>query len=72
MDMSFDTGDPVQKPSCIAADHYRNYAAHCVEIAHEIADQERKATLLGIAQAWLVLADQADKNSEVCLVYETP
>jgi hypothetical protein len=51
---------------------YRRYAAHCVEIVHDLADQHRKATLLAMAQAWLALADQAGRNSQVCLVYETP
>lgn len=55
-----------------AADFYRRNAAHCVDIAHDIMDPERKATLLSMAQAWLMLADRADKNSEVSLVYETP
>jgi hypothetical protein len=58
--------------SCDAANHYRRYATHCVEIAHDITDQGRKATLLAMGQAWLVLADQADKYADVCLVYETP
>ena len=55
-----------------AAMFYRLYAARCVEIAHHISDPESKATLLNMAQSWLVLADQADKNREVTLVYETP
>lgn len=55
-----------------AAEFYRRYAAHCVEIAHDVAEPERKATLLSMAQAWLMLADRAEKNSEVSLVYETP
>lgn len=55
-----------------AAEFYRRYAARCVEIARDITDPERKATLLSMAQAWLMLADRAEKNSEVTLVYETP
>lgn len=51
---------------------YRLYAANCVEIAQETASPDRKAALLNMAQAWLMLADQAEKNSEVVLVYETP
>ena len=35
---------------------YRLYAVYCVEIA-----RGRKAALLGIAQAWIVLADQLEK-----------
>jgi hypothetical protein len=40
---------------------YRLYAVHCVEIARELADPGRKAALLSIAQAWIVLADQLEK-----------
>ncbi len=42
---------------------YRLYAVYCVEIARELADPGRKAALLGIAQAWIVLADQVEKAS---------
>jgi hypothetical protein len=51
---------------------YRLYASHCVEIAQDTASPDRRAALLTIAQAWLGLADQAEKNSDVVLVYETP
>ena len=40
---------------------YRLYAVYCVEIARELADPGRKAALLSIAQAWIVLADQVEK-----------
>lgn len=40
---------------------YRLYAVYCVEIAREFADPGRKAALLSIAQAWIVLADQVEK-----------
>jgi hypothetical protein len=36
---------------------YRLYAVYCVEIARELADPGRKAALLSIAQAWIVLAE---------------
>jgi hypothetical protein len=39
---------------------YRLYAVYCVEIARELADPGRKAALLSIAQAWIVLADQLE------------
>jgi hypothetical protein len=55
-----------------AAAVYRLYASRCVEIAQDTASPERRAALLAIAQAWLGLADQAEKNSDVVLVYETP
>jgi hypothetical protein len=50
---------------------YRLYAAECIEIAHNLAPEQRLA-LLNIAQAWLNLAAQITKNSETVLVYETP
>jgi hypothetical protein len=51
---------------------YRSHAADCIKIAHDTADPAARFTLLSMAQAWLVLADQAIKNSETTLVYETP
>ena len=40
---------------------YRLHAAHCTEIAANTADIENKLTLLGMARAWLLLAEQAEK-----------
>jgi hypothetical protein len=40
---------------------YRLYAVYCVEFARKLADPGRKAALLSIAQAWIVLADQLEK-----------
>jgi hypothetical protein len=51
---------------------YRLNAAKCIEMAHRAADLESKLVLLDIAQAWLALVEQAIKNSETVLVYETP
>jgi hypothetical protein len=52
---------------------YRLYAAECVEIARSTQDPGNMTRLLAMAQAWLALADQADKNSEApILVYQTP
>jgi len=39
---------------------YRTYAARCIEISREASDVASKFTLLGMAQAWLALADQAE------------
>lgn len=47
-------------------------AATCVEIAQRSSDLETKLALLKMAQSWLALAEQAIKNSETVLVYETP
>jgi hypothetical protein len=52
------SGDEGMSPGEVIA--YRLYAVYCVEIARELADPGRKAALLSIAQAWLVLADQLE------------
>jgi hypothetical protein len=51
---------------------YRLHAAHCMEIAANTADIKNKLTLLDMARAWLLLAEQAEKNSETFVVYEAP
>jgi hypothetical protein len=51
---------------------YRLHAAHCVELAQRISDAEGRLALLAMAKSWLALAEQAVKNSETVLVYETP
>jgi hypothetical protein len=50
---------------------YRLHSAQCAEIAQRSQDPEVKLSLLTMAQAWLMLADQAMKNSETVLVYES-
>jgi hypothetical protein len=37
---------------------YKVHAAGCLEIARKTDDREGKIALLGIARAWLALADQ--------------
>ena len=37
-----------------------------------MSDPANKATLIVMAQAWMTLADQAEKYGETTLVYETP
>jgi hypothetical protein len=52
---------------------YRTYAAQCVELARKASDPETRLALLNMARAWLVLAEQADRNIHApTLVYETP
>jgi NADPH:quinone reductase-like Zn-dependent oxidoreductase len=52
--------------------NYRQHAANCIEIAQHLSDSQAKLVLLNMAQSWLALAEQAVKNSETVLVYETP
>jgi hypothetical protein len=41
---------------------YRLHAAHCLEIAVQSADSENKVSLLNMAHAWLLLAEQAESQ----------
>jgi hypothetical protein len=60
-------------PHSNGAELYRLNATQCVETSHKAPDSETKLGLLNMAHAWLVLAEQADRNSDVpTLVYETP
>jgi hypothetical protein len=56
----------------MVGDEYRRHAADCVRYAGSAIDSATKANLMGMAAAWLRLADQAEKNSHTDLVYETP
>ena len=45
-----------------AAASYRLYAAYCAEFAQQVPDPLRKVALLDMAQAWVRLAEHADKG----------
>jgi hypothetical protein len=49
---------------------YRHRAAECLRLANECNDPQNRALLLEMAQAWLRLLDQAEKNSQVDIPYE--
>ena len=51
---------------------YKLYAAHCLLLAKQAPGREAKLVLLDMARAWLLLADQSQKNDQTVLVYETP
>jgi hypothetical protein len=53
-------------------DRYRQNAIDCLRLASETNDPGGKAVLLDMAQSWVRLADQAQKNLRTDLVYETP
>jgi hypothetical protein len=53
-------------------DLYRLHAAQCVDLSHRSSDCNSKVVLLHMAQSWVILAEQAERNSETTLVYETP
>jgi len=54
------------------ANTYRSHAAHCLDLSRDVSDLRRRLALLEMAQVWLDLADQAEKNAATDLVYETP
>jgi hypothetical protein len=47
------------------AEEYGRYARQCLEIAPTFQDQEARATLLGVARAWLRLAYLAQANWQI-------
>jgi hypothetical protein len=48
---------------------YHLHAAHCAEIAKRTSDIKNRLVLLKMAAAWLTLAEQAEKNSQL---YKNP
>jgi hypothetical protein len=55
-----------------AADEYRRHAIECFRIADETISAPSRRLLMHMAEAWLRLAHQAEKNSTTDLVYEMP
>ena len=53
-------------------DEYLCHAAECMNIAISTEDPAIKIKMIGMAQTWLRLAEQARKNAKADLVYETP
>ena len=51
---------------------YRRRAAQCLSVAAKVTDPESRRVLIEMAGAWVRLAEQAEKNSQVDLVYEVP
>jgi len=54
------------------ADEYRRIAADCISPAKEAKSAEFRLKLIDMAQTWLKLADQAERNSQADLVYARP
>jgi hypothetical protein len=51
---------------------YRLHAAQCVDLAQRFSDSESKLALLHMAQSWVFMAEQAEKNAGATPIYETP
>ena len=55
-----------------SSQRYLANAAGCLEMARDMMDPQQRLVLLDMASCWLKLAQQAEKNSRLDLVYETP
>ncbi len=51
---------------------YRRHAAECLQIAEAVTDPQNRILLIHMAQAWLLLAQQIEKNRASNTVYEPP
>ena len=51
---------------------YRERATECLQLANETTDPRHRARLLDMASAWMRLHDQAERNAQADLAYETP
>jgi hypothetical protein len=56
----------------MSKEDYRQRAAECLRLANESSNLMHRASLLEMAQAWLLLHDQAVKNRLTDVSYETP
>jgi hypothetical protein len=62
----------VGRGRALTQEEYRRHAALCLELANETTEERDKSALIDMAQAWMRLAEQAEKNSALDIVYETP
>jgi hypothetical protein len=51
---------------------YRQYALECLYFARDLRGESSKAVLLEMAQNWLALADQAEKNDRADAARQPP
>jgi len=51
---------------------YRQNALECLRLAHATTEPATRAVLTDMATAWVKLGEQAEKNRQTDLVYETP
>jgi hypothetical protein len=56
----------------MSADQYRRQAEECFRTAERATNPDTRLDLIELAQSWLLLADQADKNLAAELVYGPP
>ena len=56
----------------MTANEYRQHAAECLRMVEQVSHTKSKLALIEMAEGWMRLADQAEKNSHCDLVYVTP
>jgi hypothetical protein len=56
----------------MSADEYRRHAQECFRAAETATNPDTRLDLIELAQSWLLLAEQADKNLAADLVHEPP
>ena len=44
---------------------YRQHAANCLNVAQNTADPAAKLALLDMAQVWIMLAEEAERNGRL-------
>jgi len=49
---------------------YHQQAAECVRLAEKSEDHVGRLTYVALARAWLGLADLAEKNEQIHLIYD--
>jgi hypothetical protein len=54
----------------MAADEYRRHAIECLRLADETLNARSRVLLVHMAEAWLRLVHQAEKNLATDLLYE--
>jgi hypothetical protein len=55
----------------MASDDYRRNAIECLRIADETLNARSRILLIHMAESWMRLAQQAERNLATDLVYET-
>ncbi len=55
----------------MAVDEYRRHAGECLRIAEHVTNSQSRTVLIHMAQAWLRLARQAEKNLATNIDYAT-
>jgi hypothetical protein len=56
----------------MAKQDYRDNAVACLRLAHEATNPSARTALFRMAESWLRLHEQAEKNAQLDLTYETP